>query len=220
MQIDQYWPSLLSVFAASLVAFMSPGPNFVGIVSTTVTSRANGLAVALGCSLGTTFWALMAITGLTTLLALHPTIGSVMQILCGGYLTWLGIKSLRSAMGATLDPKLAGDLVPESKWTSLRRGFLIQVTNPKTALFWLSMVSLVIQPNTPLVVAAILVVGTTLIALVWHSVLAIAFSHAIVIKEYLARRRLISLFFGAIFVVLGGQLVLGAARAVMSGVVS
>jgi threonine/homoserine/homoserine lactone efflux protein len=217
MQLAAYWPGLLSVFAASFVAFLSPGPNFVGIVSTTVTNRTNGLAVAVGCSLGTTFWALMAVTGLTALLALHPFATTVMQIVGGGYLMWLGLKSLRSSWRKGADPTLTASLTPESRWLSFRKGLLIQVTNPKTALFWLSMVSFIIEPETPAVVSLILVVGTTLIALSWHSVLAVAFAHPAVVRGYLARRRAISFVFGLAFLLLGGRLVGGAVNVLSAG---
>ncbi len=217
MQTAHYLPGLLSVFAASFVAFLSPGPNFVGIVSTTVTSRVSGLAVAVGCSLGTTFWAVMAVTGLTALLALQPVAGSYMQVLGGAYLMWLGWKSLRSAMKQGTDPKLASALAPEPLWASFRKGLLIQLTNPKTALFWLSMVSVVIAPGTPAIVSALLVGGTTLIALGWHCFLAIAFSHPTVVRGYVARRRWISLAFGIAFLLLGGRLVVWAVSTLTTG---
>lgn len=217
MQIAAYWPGLLSVFAASFVAFLSPGPNFVGIVSTTVTNRTNGLAVAIGCSLGTTFWALMAVTGLTALLALHPLFATVMQVLGGSYLMWLGFKSLRSSLTKGSDPTLTASPTSEPRWASFRKGLLIQVTNPKTALFWLSMVAFVIDPQTPAIVSLILVVGVTLIALAWHSVLAVAFSHPTIVKAYMARRRVISFTFGLAFLLLGGRLVEGAVRVLSAG---
>lgn len=210
-------PGLLSVFAASFVAFLSPGPNFVGIVSTTVASRAGGLAVAVGCSLGTTFWALMAVTGLTALLALYPVAASYMQILGGGYLVWLGWKSLRSALKEGADPKLASGLAPETRWASFRKGLAIQLTNPKTALFWLSMASVVIEPGAPPIVSAVLVGGATLIALGWHGFLAIAFSHPAVVRGYVARRRWFSLAFAVAFMLLGGRLVLWAIGALTAG---
>jgi len=80
------------------------------------------------------------------------------------------------------------------------------------------MVSFVIQPKTPVVVMLILVVGTTLIALSWHSVLAVAFSHPAVVKGYVARRRAISFVFGVVFLLLGGRLVGGAVNVLVAGV--
>lgn len=131
---------------------------------------------------------------------------------------WLGFKSLRSSRRKAADPTLTASKNPEFLWASFRKGLLIQVTNPKTALFWLSMVSFVIQPKTPVVVMLILVVGTTLIALSWHSVLAVAFSHPAVVKGYVARRRAISFVFGVVFLLLGGRLVGGAVNVLAAGV--
>ncbi|MES2939166.1 MAG: LysE family transporter [Pseudomonadota bacterium] len=209
MDLAAYWPSLLSVFGASLIAFLSPGPNFVGIVSAAVASRAHGFAVALGCSIGTAFWSLMAVTGTTALLALNPRVALAMQILGGSYLMFLGFKSLRSSF-APSGPVLMTTGLAQSLWESFRKGLFIQVTNPKTALFWLSMVSVVILPKTPVLVCIILIAGTTCIALGWHSVLAVAFSHPRVSAGYVRRRKYISFAFGFAFLALGARLALGA----------
>lgn len=207
MPLSMYLPSLLTVFGASFVAFMSPGPNFVGIVSSAVQSRFNGIIVAIGVSLGTTFWALMAVTGITALIAQYPGAAFIMQIVGGCYLTWLGIQSLRSTLKPR-SPLVTSASGAETPLRSFTKGFLIQITNPKTAMFWLSMVSVVILPDTPAIIGALLVAGTTTIALAWHLLLAIAFSFGRTRDVYLKARTYISIVFGVAFIGLGVRLLL------------
>lgn len=207
MSLDGYWPSLFAVFGASLIAFLSPGPNFVGIVSSAVVSRLNGLFVAVGVSLGTAFWAIMAVTGITALLSRYSGAAFIMQIIGGSYLLWLGLKSLQGAMKTSSAPTLK-EAADETPLRSFWKGLFIQLTNPKPALFWLSMVSVVLDPNAPLLVGVVLVLGVTLIAFAWHFTLALAFSIGHTRSFYVRARRAISLSFGILFIVLGGRLIL------------
>src|SRR5262249_11819708 len=131
--------------------------------------------VAIGVSLGTAFWAIMAVTGMTAVVSRYSSSTLVMQLLGGSYLIWLGIKSLRSAAkkNALIEMK---EVARETRLHSLWKGLFIQLTNPKPALFWLSMVSVVISRDAPIIVGVVLVLGVTAIAFVWHLALALAFS--------------------------------------------
>jgi threonine/homoserine/homoserine lactone efflux protein len=207
MSVSYYWPSLLSVFAASFIAFLSPGPNFVGIVSSAVSNRLNGIFVAIGVRLGTAFWAMMAVTGVTTIINSYSNSSIIMQFIGGSYLIWLSVKSLKGAFVKKSSLKIS-EQAKETNLKCLQKGLLIQLTNPKTALFWLSMASFVIFHNTPVIVSFILVIGTTLIALSWHIILAVGFSISNVTEFYLKFRSHISLIFGIAFILLGSRLLL------------
>jgi threonine/homoserine/homoserine lactone efflux protein len=207
VNLTTYWPTLLAVFGASLMAFLSPGPNFVGIVSSAVANRLDGVFVAIGVSLGTAVWAILAVTGMTALIAHYSAAALVMQVIGGSYLFWLGVKSLLSATKKA-SPLNLKEAQPETRIHSFSKGLLIQLTNPKPALFWVSMVSVVIAPGTPMWVGAILVVGVTIIAFSWHLVLALAFSVGHTRSYYLRARPYISVAFGILFMALGGRLFL------------
>lgn len=207
MNISAYMPDLLMAFGACLIAFLSPGPNFVGIVSSAVSRRKSGVYAAIGVSLGTTVWAIMAVTGATALLIAFPNAAVVMQFLAGCYLLWLGSKSLRSALRMSDAATISGEKI-ETSFQSFRKGLLIQLTNPKTALFWVSIISLVVKPSTPALVGVILIVGTTLIAFAWHMTLALAFSAGPTRQLYLRGRRWISACFGIVFTLLGLRLII------------
>ncbi len=207
-EIYYFLPSLVTVYAATLVAFISPGPNFLGIVSSSVHSRKNGVLVALGISVGTGIWALFAATGITTLLSIYENAEIAMQILGGGYLCWLGYKSLRSVF---ISAKLIiddGDQSEDSTaFASFRKGLLIQMTNPKTALYWLAITSIAISPASPMIIIFLLVTGCLVIAVFWHALLALVFSSGPARSFYLRLKPWISGLFGILFITLGLRLV-------------
>lgn len=206
MSLASYWSTLVAVYGASFIAFLSPGPNFVGIVSSAVFNRVNGVFVAIGVTLGTTIWALLAVTGISALLSHYSRAALVLQVIGGSYLLWLGLKSLRSATRKSSSIGVGG-VSKETRLRSFTKGLVIQLTNPKPALFWLSIVSMAIAPDTPTAIDVLLVAGVTLIAITWHLILAFAFSLERTRGHYLKARGYISFVFGVFFIFLGGRLI-------------
>ncbi|MEP3345228.1 MAG: LysE family transporter [Litoreibacter sp.] len=94
----------------------------------------------------------------------------------GLYLLWLAYKSFRS--GASSQDIDANELAGERR-TALgyaRRGYIIQMTNPKAALAWIAIISLGPAPNAPLWVAGVIVGGTFILSVAIHLLYALAFS--------------------------------------------
>lgn len=201
MIAQEYWSELLTVYIACLAAFASPGPNFVAITSYSVDSRAAGYGVAVGISIGTGIWALFAATGLTAILSTFKFAATVISSVGGVYLIWLGYNAFKSVFAGqkfqlkALDTKnvkgLAKGIVP---------GLAIQLTNPKTALFWLALTSIVIRPSTPVFVIVFLVLGCFILALLWHCLLAFTFSTGPFRDAYIRHKPIFSTIFGIIFV--------------------
>lgn len=206
---SEYLTSLLTVYIACFVAFASPGPNFMAVSSSALESKAAGIGTAIGISIGTALWALFAATGITALLKTVDRAAVYVSVVGGAYLCWLGYKSLRSAMvkaHAQATPGAAGRTA--SFGHAIRGGLIIQLTNPKSALFWLAVTTLAIKPGTPAPVIAALVLGCLAIAIVWHIMLALAFAAGPVRKVYLSYKPAISLLFGLFFLAFGSRIII------------
>ena len=209
-----YLPGLFAVYAAISVAFTSPGPNFLGVVSSAVQNRINGVFVGLGVSVGSALWALFASTGVTAIMVAFDSAIFALSVLGGGYLCWLGYKSLRSVrtrsqMNISDDEKA----LAVSPISSLQKGLLIQMTNPKSLVFWLAITPLAISPQTPWVIIGALVFGCFAIAVVWHVLLALMFSSGPARSSYLRFKPVISFIFGVLFFGLGVKLIYDSADA-------
>src|SRR5687768_5832368 len=94
---------LVSIIAAMAIGAMSPGPSFVLVSRIALSSsRAHGLASALGMGAGGFIFASLAVLGLTALLMQFEWLYLAFKIIGGGYLIYMAYRICRGA-SAPLD---------------------------------------------------------------------------------------------------------------------
>lgn len=205
-----YLPHILTAYGVFLLGVTSPGPNSLAIMGTSMTvSRRAGLISAVGIATGTLIWSSLSVTGLTLVLTTFAELALALKIAGGCYLIYVGVKSLRSAMKSQ-DLKVVESRSGKSGFHYYRRGFLVQVSNPKAALFWLSIMSLVLQPGAPHWVGASIIIGTTILSGSWYGLLALLFSTNVVLNFYRRARRSIDAVMGGLFMLIGGRILLSS----------
>jgi threonine/homoserine/homoserine lactone efflux protein len=195
-----YVPGLVAVYAVCALGLLSPGPNVLSVIGTAMGGgRRQALALGWGISLGTAIWASLTVIGLTALMMAYAELALALRIGGGLYLLWLAFKSLRAAV-TPRDLSLIEPRGSERLASALLRGLMIQMTNPKAALTWASLMSLVIRPDVPSWVSIAVVAGCTMLSAFGHSLYALAFSSGHVVAGYRRFRRMIegalALFFG------------------------
>ncbi len=139
--------TLLAFSAAALILLVIPGPAVMYIVTRSAAQgRRAGLVSVAGIHLGTIVHVVAAMIGLSAVLAASATAFTVVKTVGAAYLVWLGLQSIRAYRRGTVD---TSDTVPTR---TLRRVFLdgvvLNVLNPKTAMFFLSFVPQFVDPNT------------------------------------------------------------------------
>lgn len=206
-QLTVYLPGIALAYAAFLLSIMSPGPNILAILGTSMSAgRSSGLALALGVASGSFCWAVLTATGLSALLASYAFALTIIKVFGGIYLLWLAYKAFRAAASKhDIEARTLGcrDMTVRDYYL---RGFVIQMTNPKAALAWIAIISLGLQADAPNWVAAAIVAGTTVLSIVIHAVYALAFSSAPMVRAYGKARRTIQGALGAFFVFAGVKL--------------
>lgn len=205
-EISLYLPSILLSMSAVTLALLSPGPNVLAVIGTSMSiGRAHGASLALGVAFGSFLWALIAVLGLTALLTAYAGVLTIIKIIGGCYLLWLGYKSFKSALTprkietdtSTSDlPRLAFFL----------RGLTVQMTNPKAALAMTAIVTIGIQGQAPVWVSAVLVIGISMLSLIGHLIYAFAFSTQSVVTMYIRTRRWVETALGVFFCFAGLKL--------------
>jgi len=80
------------------------------------------------------------------------------------------------------------------------------MTNPKTALSWIAIISLGLQEGAPLWVGTAIVIGTFILSLTLYSVYALAFSTPTMVRVYGRARRKIQATLGVFFTFAGLKL--------------
>ncbi|MGE4291735.1 MAG: LysE family translocator [Desulfovibrio sp.] len=129
----QHW---LTFLTAALLLNLSPGPDIGFILAHTVRGgRVSGFAAMLGVWTGAFCHVLFAAAGLSALLAASATAFSVVKYLGAAYLLWLGIQALRSRGGFQVK---AENGEPARPGRVFLQGVLIDLFNPKVAIFFLA----------------------------------------------------------------------------------
>lgn len=206
-ELSLYLPGILLAYSAFLLAIASPGPNILAVIGTSMgVDRRSGVALALGVASGSFTWALLTVFGLSAILAAYASALFLIKIFGGAYLLWLACKSFKSAASAhdIEAAELAGG--KRSPIGYFKRGYLIQMTNPKAALAWIAIISLGLQDGAPLWVGAVIVLGTFALSIAIHILYALAFSTPAMVRLYGKSRRAIQGVLGTFFAFAGLKL--------------
>ncbi|MFT6025718.1 MAG: amino acid exporter [Ascidiaceihabitans sp.] len=207
--IALYLPGILMAYAAFLLAIASPGPNILAVIGTSMSiGRKSGIALALGVATGSFTWAVLTVIGLSALLSQYAVALIVIKIFGGLYLLWLAYKSFKSAMAKhDIEAKeLAGG--KRTPFGYAKRGYIIQMTNPKAALAWIAIISLGLTDGAPHWVGLVIVLGTFALSILIHLMYAIAFSTPVMVRIYGKARRGIQGVLGTFFALAGLRLLI------------
>lgn len=161
-------PGLLAVFAvATFVLAATPGPGVLYVVGRSIGGgRRAGLASMAGIEAGEAVYIAAAALGLTAVLATSAIALSVVRYAGAAYLVVLGIRAWRHPEeedGAGVKP--AGTSVGQHRplWGAFGRGLVVQLLNPKVAVFFVAYFPQFIRPGQP-VAPQVLVLGCVYLA--------------------------------------------------------
>ena len=203
-QLPLYLNSILLAYAAFMLGMISPGPNIMAVIGTSMgVGRKQGLALALGVSTGSFCWATMTVVGLSSLLVTYASALFVIKILGGLYLLWLAYKAFREAASSHDMSAIAITNGKRGIGGYYMRGLTVQMTNPKAALSWIAIISLGLQADAPYWVGLMIVIGAGSLSVIFHSIYALAFSTKIMVRLYIGARRYLQALLGAFFTFAG-----------------
>jgi len=152
-------PATLLVFlAAALVLIAIPGPNLLYIATRSAAEgRRAGLASALGVECGTLIHVGLAAAGLSAVLASSAVAFSAVKYLGAAYLVYLGVRALLRPASPETGPAAPEPAVSLAR--AFRQGLIVQLLNPKVAIFFLAFLPQFIDPARGTVALQILVLG-------------------------------------------------------------
>jgi threonine/homoserine/homoserine lactone efflux protein len=165
----------LTAISAAAVMFIlgatSPGPSLAVVLrNTMIGGRSRGLACAVGHGIGFGFYAVTVVFGLVVIMENNPDIFTLMQIIGGLFLLYLGIEMIRNKSKVIEQS--------EGNREGFFEGFLIAFLNPKIAVFMLAVLSSILDPGmsseTKWVIAGM---GMT-IDTIWYVLVALVLSNS------------------------------------------
>ncbi|WP_370024106.1 LysE family translocator [Planotetraspora sp. GP83] len=152
----------LAIFAAATLALLLvPGPAVVYIVTRSVAQgRTAGLVSVLGVHAGSLVHIAAAALGISALLAASATAFALVKYLGAAYLVYLGVRKLLHRGDAES---------PEVRHASRSRlfgeGFVVNVLNPKTAIFFLAFLPQFADPSRGPIMPQIVLLGAIWVVL-------------------------------------------------------
>jgi threonine/homoserine/homoserine lactone efflux protein len=158
--------STLALFAVAAVTLLViPGPAVLYIVTRSVDQgRAAGLASVCGVHVGTLVHVAAAALGLSALLVSSATAYDTVRWLGAAYLIWLGVRRLMAR-----DEPSAPASDPRTSRLGLGRifaqGVVVNVLNPKTALFFLAFLPQFVDTSRGSVPFQVVVLGVAFVLL-------------------------------------------------------
>lgn len=157
----------LGVFAAAALALLVvPGPSVLYIVARGVEGgRSAGLVSMLGVPAGALVHILFAAVGLSAVLASSATAFSIVKWAGAAYLVWLGLRLVLSRDENEARFSVSAGTGRQKLSRAFAQGVVVNVFNPKTALFFLAFLPQFVDPSSGAAWAQIAVLGLTFVAL-------------------------------------------------------
>jgi threonine/homoserine/homoserine lactone efflux protein len=177
----------LMVATVHFLSLLSPGPDFMLIVRM---SLAHGWRSATGACLGIALangvFIVAAFTGLSVFSA-HSVLFVLVQCVGGVYLLYLGQRFIQHATSATVLVAASSskhDHARNTWWHSFSMGFMSAILNPKNALFYVSLASVLTENDTSTGWYVMYGVWMFLLVLVWDVLVAVSIGNTRVRQRF------------------------------------
>jgi threonine/homoserine/homoserine lactone efflux protein len=159
--------STLALFAlAAITLLVIPGPSVLYIVTRSADQgRAAGLASVCGVHVGTLVHVSAAALGLSALLVSSATAYHTVRWLGAAYLVWLGVRRLLARDEDAAVAAAGQDQRPPGLRRVFAQGVVVNVLNPKTALFFFAFLPQFVDTSRGSVPFQVLVFGVAFILL-------------------------------------------------------
>ena len=168
---------LAFVLATAIFAYI-PGPAMLYATAQTLARGARaGLMAALGLHVGGYVHVIAAAFGLAILFDLVPPLYLALKFVGAAYLIWLGLQMIRTRNARVqAEPQTA-----KEPTRAFRQSVLVEVLNPKTALFFVAFLPQFSDPAAALPIWAQLLILGTVVNIMFSSadLLCVALAHRI-----------------------------------------
>ncbi|MCB1034298.1 MAG: LysE family translocator [Acidobacteria bacterium] len=199
---------ILAFAALALLLTLTPGADTMVLFRNVLRGgRRAGWTTAVGGRFGLVVHALFSSLGLSAVLAHSAAAYQTLQLVGAAYLIWLGIRSIFTGLRGSAAE--AAPLATPGRRSPFFEGFLTNVLNPKTAVFYLALLPQFVSEGENVLLESLLLASLhILLSLAWYGLLCLTFARA---RELLARppvRRVLDATSGAVLTALGLRLAL------------
>ena len=202
--------SLFMIGLSFFVVAVTPGPaNISNAIIAMKRGRKISLIYSAGLSFGLVFWGVIAASGMGAVLQSSVYLLMLLKVFGGLYLLWLAYLSGKSAFNPQVENINDPSNIPTAKKWFIR-GFLLNISNPKTVIAWLAALSVGLDAgdNIHALVAGVLV--CVFVGFSVNAMYSLVFSFSGVMNIYQRISRWINGIASALFTIAGIGLIRSA----------
>jgi len=194
---------LFPIAVIQFVGWAVPGPNHLTIITASVTSgRTAGLKAAMGIAAGALTWTLIAVSGIAVIFELVPPLYVALRLFGAGYLVYLGVTAFRAVRNGGMF-NLESSTKSPATYAPFRTAYFVMMTNPKAVLFFGSILTAFIPPDSSGWLMVIIAVQIGLLGALLNAFAALFFSSAAFMRTFQSASVWMSILFGVMFSALG-----------------
>lgn len=206
MEDYSFWMLFLS---AAILLNIAPGPDMIYLISKTMSQgKRVGFASILGLGTGALIHTLFVSLGISAIISTSVVVFKIIKYTGAAYLFYLGIKAfLSGGLKFKESKKKEGD---SSFFKSFSQAVIIDVTNPKVALFFIAFLPQFYRDNGTSKIAQFMTLGLIIILIgfiVESLIVLLSDKLAHLLKEKPIVSRVLDKVFGTVLIGLGIRLV-------------
>ncbi|WP_243225486.1 LysE family transporter [Microbacterium sp. CIAB417] len=198
----------LSLLAASVVISFTPGAGAINTMSNALNEGwRRAIWGVIGQQLALIVHVVIVAAGVGLLVSRSPLLFDIVRYAGAAYLVYLGIRMILAKPASAED----GSVAPrpaESRWSMLRRGFWVNLLNPKAIVFFLAFIPQFIRLDQPALPQYLILITTVVVvdvAVMWFFFAAAAKPFRRLTRTSRGQRTLNTVF-GALFLAVAALL--------------
>lgn len=202
MDILNYTNELLTLSFIAIFMAISPGADFVMVTRNSIFyGRKSGLYSAMGISVAIWVHVAYSIAGLAVIISNSIILFSIIKYLGAAYLIYIGWKTFTSKTVPTIQEDKSALELPA--FDAFKIGFVTNVLNPKTTIFFLSIFTQLVTVNTPLWIELVYGFIISLAHLLWFITVSFLFTHPILLDKFYKSKKLVERAVGSVLIGFG-----------------
>ncbi len=199
------WDTVLTISVIALLAMLSPGPDFFLVVKNAARySRRAALATTLGINVGIAVHMSYCVLGLVLIIQQTPWLFDLLKYAGAGYLIWIGVQALLSRGGVSSVTDENGHTQQQVPfWRAFSEGLLCNLLNPKVTLFFFSVFTQLLQPDSSLHEKILIALIIFLLGIVYWPLLVLLIQQAWVLRALRRVQHTVDRVLGGVLLALG-----------------
>ncbi len=198
-------PYLNEILTMSFIAIfmaISPGSDFVMVTRNSIFyGRKSGLYSALGISAAIWIHVAYSIAGLAVIISNSIVLFSILKYLGAAYLIYIGWKTFTSKSMVSIEENEQTQYI--SDFEAFKTGFISNVLNPKTTIFFLSIFTQLVTLDTPIWVQLVYGLIISIAHLIWFIMVTYMFTHPVLLNKFYKSKKTIERIIGTVLIGFG-----------------